>query len=153
MAHWLGRKFKLTMPRVMHRFRKGTSLGEDGTILTRHTDYPTQRYKERFLKPNPYTTQEVVKREELPDNDPWTGFERRPGWADTKRKAQERDDWTCRICKKAVTPETCQVDHVIQYHRYKRPVDANRLENLWTLCIECHKIKTESDRRRESPVR
>ena len=25
--------------------------------------------------------------------------------------------------------------------------------NLWTLCIECHKIKTESERRRESPVR
>jgi retron-type reverse transcriptase len=30
----------------------------------------------------------------------------------------------------------CPVRRV--YNRYKRPVDANRLKNLWTLCIECH---------------
>jgi 5-methylcytosine-specific restriction endonuclease McrA len=28
----------------------------------------------------------------------------------------------------------------------QRPVDANRLENLQTLCVKCHKIKTESQR-------
>jgi RNA-directed DNA polymerase len=153
MAHWLGRKFKLSMPQVMKRFHKGTNLGEDGTTLLKHTAFPSLRYKERFLKPNPYVTQEVVGREELPDDNPWPGFEDRPGWADTRRRAQERDNWTCRICKKVVTPETSEVDHIIPYNRYKRPVDANRLKNLWTLCIECHKIKTESERRRESPVR
>jgi 5-methylcytosine-specific restriction endonuclease McrA len=141
------------MPQVMKRFHKGTNLGEDGTTLLKHTAFPSLRYKERFLKPNPYVTQEVVGREELPDDNPWPGFEDRPGWADTRRRAQERDNWTCRICKKAVTPETSEVDHIIPYNRYKRPVDANRLKNLWTLCIECHKIKTESERRRESPVR
>jgi group II intron reverse transcriptase/maturase len=153
VAHWLGGKFKLSMQQVMKRFYRNTSLGEDGATLTRHTAFPTLRYRERFLKPNPYTTREVIGREELPEDNPWLGFEDRPGWTDTKRKAQERDNWTCRICKKAVAPETCEVDHIIPYDRYKRPVDANRLENLWTLCIECHRTKTESDRRRESPVR
>lgn len=35
----------------------------------------------------------------------------------------------------------------------KRPVDANRLENLQTLCVPCHARKTELDRQRESRVR
>jgi 5-methylcytosine-specific restriction endonuclease McrA len=153
MAHWLGRKFKLSMTQVLSRFRKDKGLGDGEVNLVRHTAFPPLCYKKRFLKPNPYTTQERVEREELPDNDPWGGFEDRPGWADLKRQAQERDGWTCRMCKAAVTPETCVVDHLLPYSHFKRPVDANRLRNLQTLCIECHKIKTEMDRRLESPVR
>jgi group II intron reverse transcriptase/maturase len=153
MAHWLGRKFKLEMPRVMARFRRESGLGEEETTLVKHTAFPTLQYKKRFLKPNPYVTQERISREELPDGDPWPGFEDRPGWADIKRKAQERDSWTCRKCGRAVTPETCEVDHIVPYQHYRRPVDANRLENLQTLCIDCHKMKTESQRQVESRVR
>jgi len=153
MAHWLGRKFKLDMPQVMTRFRRGNSLGEGETILTKHTAFSTQQYKERFLKPNPYTTQESIAREELPDESPWPGFEDRPGWGDIALKVKERDNWTCRLCKKGVTPETGEADHIRPYSSFKRPVDANRLDNLWTLCIDCHKMKTELDRQRESRVR
>src|SRR4051794_20437496 len=106
---------------VMTRFRKQQGLGDGEDILTKHTALSCLRYKKRFLKPNPYTTQEVIKREELPDESPWPGFEDRPGWADIALQAKERDNWTCRICKKAVTPETCEVDHIIRYGRYKRP--------------------------------
>jgi len=150
MAHWLGRKFQLTMPQVLRRFCKDNGLTDAGTTLTRHSVFPTRRYKKRFLKPNPYTTQERIEREELPDENPWPGFEDRPGWADLRQQAGERDHWTCRICKAIGTPATCQVDHIIQYSSYQRPVDANRLENLWTLCIPCHRRKTESERRIES---
>jgi len=154
MAHWLGRKFQLTMPQVLARFyTKGVGIGEEEIKLKRHGEFLTLQYKERFLKPNPYTTQEKIGREELPDDNPWPGFEDRPGWTDIKRKALERDNWTCRLCKTVCTPETCQVDHLIKYSSYKRPVDANRLDNLWTLCITCHKIKTESEQRRESRMR
>ena len=138
------------MPAVMRRFRQDGSLGDGRTTLTKHRSFRTLRYKKRFLKPNPYTNQEIIEREELPDDNPWPGFETRPGWADTKRAAMERDNYTCRVCKEPVTPETCQVDHIIQYSRYKRPVDANRLENIWTLCIDCHRRKTESEQRMES---
>jgi hypothetical protein len=150
MAHWLGRKFQLSMPAVMHRFRKDGSLTDGDITLTRHSAFPTLRYKKRFLKPNPYTTQERLEREDLPNDNPWPGFEDRPGWADLRRQVMARDQMTCRLCKSPVTPETCEVDHIIPYHRYKRPVDANRLRNLWTLCITCHRIKTESEQQMES---
>jgi RNA-directed DNA polymerase len=150
LAHWLGRKFQLSMPRVMRRFRKNSSLTDGEITLTQHATFPTQQYKKRFLKPNPYTNQETIGREELPDDNPWPGFETRPGWADLRRQVMERDGMTCRLCKTPITPETCQVDHIIRYNRFKRPVDANRLNNLWTLCITCHRQKTESERQMES---
>jgi 5-methylcytosine-specific restriction endonuclease McrA len=137
---------------VLRRFYTDSSLTDGTTKLTSHANFPTLRYGKRYLKPNPYTTQEKIEREELLDENPWSGFEDRPGWTDLKRQALERDNWTCRICKAVCTPTTCQVDHIVQYNRYKRPVDANRLENLWTLCIPCHKRKTESERQMESRV-
>jgi RNA-directed DNA polymerase len=143
MAHWLGRKFQLTMPQVLRRFRKGSGLTDGEITLVRHTEFTTLRYKKRFLKPNPYTTQESIRREELPDENPWPGFEDRPGWADLRKQVMERDEMTCRLCKALVTPETCEVDHIIRYSRFKRPIDANRLGNLWTLCIDCHRKVTE----------
>jgi 5-methylcytosine-specific restriction endonuclease McrA len=153
LSHWLGRKLQLSMPQVMARFNKGSGLGEDEVTLLKHTAFPTRQYKKRFLKPNPYTTQERIEREELPDESPWTGFEIRPGWADIKHRTIQRDNWTCQVCKRAVTAETCEVDHVRPYSHFKRPVDANRPDNLWTLCINCHRIRTEMYRQMESPVR
>jgi group II intron reverse transcriptase/maturase len=151
VAHWLGRKFKLRMPAVLARFCQENHLGEGTTILIGHSAYRTRRYKDSFLKPNPYTTRATLEREELPDEHPWPGFEDRPGWADIKQQAQERDQWTCRLCKATgLTPATCEVDHILRYSCYKRPVDANKLKNLRTLCIACHKRKTELDRQRES---
>jgi len=153
MAHWLGRKFQLTMPKVMFQFRKENHLEWERTKLIQHGKFTTQQYKKRFLKPNPYTTREKIEREELPDENPWLGFEDRPGWWDVKSQAQKRDNWTCRICgTKGLTPETCEVDHIIPYASYKRPIDANKLENVQTLCIPCHLRKTEMDRQMESRV-
>ena len=62
----------------------------------------------------------------------------------------ERDNYTCRLCKVVMTEDSCEVDHIIPYSRFKRPVDANKPKNLWTLCKPCHKEKTEADRRMES---
>lgn len=152
-AHWLGRKFQLSMPQVLCRFRQDSGLVDGDIHLLPHTTFSTLRYKTRYLKPNPYTQQARIVRENLPDTEPWVGYEERPGWSDIVRQIQERDQWTCQICKKAVTPETCHVDHVKPYSHFKRPVDANRPDNLWTLCIPCHRWKTEHDRQMESPVR
>ena len=153
VAHWLGRKFQLTTAAVLARFGKGGAFTAEGVRLVRHSAYPTLRYKENYLKPNPYTTQAKIGREELPDENPWLGFEDRPGWADIRVKVLERDGWTCRLCRRPVTNETAQVDHLRRYSSYKRPVDANRPENLWTLCIDCHAKKTEWERQRESRMR
>jgi RNA-directed DNA polymerase len=153
VAHWLGRKFQMTIAAVLTRFCKEGVFAADEVKLVRHSAYPALRYKDRFLKPNPYTTQEKIVREELPDEDPWLGFEDRPGWADIRLEVLGRDGWTCRLCDRPVTNETAQVDHLRRYSSYKRPVDANRPENLWTLCIDCHAKKTERERQMESRMR
>jgi group II intron reverse transcriptase/maturase len=152
-AHWLGRKFRVSMTQVMKQFYKDKTFVDGEIKLCLHYEFPSLRYMGRFLKPNPYTHQEVIEREFLRDDDPWPGFEERPGWDDVRRQVMERDNYTCQLCKKAVTPETCEVDHLMKYSSFKRPVDANRPENCWTLCLDCHKTKTECDRQRESRMR
>src|SRR5262249_29393715 len=112
-AHWLGHKFQLSMPQVLRRYRKGNTFADGELKLTLHGDLKHQVWSKPFVKPNPYTTQVDIHREELVDDDPWRGQERpRVGWADIRRQAMERDEYTCRLCQAPVTPDTCEVDHI-----------------------------------------
>ncbi|PYS78118.1 MAG: hypothetical protein DMF66_07510 [Acidobacteria bacterium] len=116
-------------------------------------EYPTKIYRKSARKPNRYTMREVLlEREILPPSTYWAGYEERPGMADLKPLVRERDGDRCQICEKPVTADTSEVDHIRAVRRFRRPVDANELDNLWTLCKECHQWKTESDRRMESPL-
>jgi hypothetical protein len=158
-AHWLARKHQLGLPATLAQFytmRKGMeakTLGVGEVWLARHTSFKGRRYRSSPFKPNPYTTQEVrLEREELLEEDPWLGTEERPGMQDLRPQALERDGYRCVLCQAAVTKATGQVDHKKPVCDFKRPVDANRLDNLRTLCIPCHKRKTEIDRRMESRV-
>jgi RNA-directed DNA polymerase len=155
-AHWLGGKYKLAMPEVMKRYYlrggKNTFATGQGYRLILPSEFSSATYKKRFLKPNPYTTKEGVKREELPNDKNWTGYEARLGMADLRLIVLERDGYTCQICERQVTLHTAQVDHLKPFRRFKKPVDANTPENLWVLCEQCHRRKTESDREAESRV-
>jgi Group II intron, maturase-specific domain/HNH endonuclease len=151
MAHWLGRKYQISMPTVMRRYyTRGLGLGTTEKRLTRHASFKRLIWKKGYLVPNPYTTMATIEREALSDLSSWTGYEARPGWADIRLTVLERDDFTCGLCKSRVTDSNAQVDHLLPYSHFKRPVDANRPENLWTLCEECHTRKTQRDRRMES---
>ncbi len=88
LAHWLARKFQLSMPATMRQFRvrHPSSLGDGSLALIRHNSFPAQRYVGRFFKPNPYTHQTDIDREELLANPTWIGNERRPGMADLRRQ-------------------------------------------------------------------
>ena len=122
-------------------------------LVRAHQDCPTLRYTERYLKPNPYTTQERIQREELPEATPaWTGYEPRPGIADLKLAILTRDSYRCQNCTEQVNLATSHLDHIRPVRRFRRPVEANRLDNLQTLCLPCHRIKTEADQLRESRV-
>src|SRR5262249_7592719 len=113
MAHWLARKYQWSIPQTLQEFRRGgPSLGVGDLRLLRHTSFPALRYAKRFFKPNPYTTQEAVTREELPESHPWTGYEVRPGMADLRLLAIERDGHKCCLCGAPVTAATCEVDHL-----------------------------------------
>jgi RNA-directed DNA polymerase len=154
LAHWLARKHQLSMPEAMRRYRviNSSGLGIGSLVLLRHNSFKAQRYLGRFFKPNPYTHQEVIEREELPPSASWTGYEQRPGMRDLRQQVLARDGMRCRMCGESVTFATARVDHIRPYRRYKRPVEANRLDNLWTLCLACHADKTEMDRQAESRV-
>lgn len=154
MAHWLGRKFQLPIPGVLRKFCTDKRFVGQKQQLVRATEFPTLQYKQRFLKPNPYLVQEKrLERETLPNETYWTGYEARPGMADLRPLILERDEYTCQKCGNAVTTHTSETDHIRPVRRFKRPVDANTPDNLWTLCITCHKRKTKDERQAESRVR
>jgi RNA-directed DNA polymerase len=148
LAHWLGRKYQLAMPKVLRTFQQKEGLGTKDRQLIKAL--PTLPYKKRFLKPNPYTHQEKVQREEPPKETRWMGWEQRPGMGDLRPQILTRDDFKCQKCGIEVLPSEAQVDHKRPVRRFKRPVEANSAENLQTLCIPCHKTKTKDDRRGES---
>ena len=154
MAHWLGRKYQLTMPQVMQRYRRGNTLATGSCRLRQATEFKTQVYKKRFIKPNPYTTQAVLTREDLAPPPPWHGQESRPGFEDLRPLILERDAYTCGKCgQTGLTLSTAEIDHKRPVRRFKLAVNANGPDNLWTLCIPCHRVKTQADRQGESPVR
>jgi 5-methylcytosine-specific restriction endonuclease McrA len=155
VGRWLGRKFQLSIPKVMKKFRKGNSFTTGRTTLTKASDTRITPYKESFVKPNPYTTMKVkLHREELPTESHWIGQEPRPGMEDLRPQILERDGYTCKLCgQKGLSRMTAHIDHIKPVRRFKLAVNANRKENLQTVCIPCHKKKTQSDQRMESPVR
>jgi RNA-directed DNA polymerase len=152
MAHWLARKHQMTVPQVVqHYTQDNTFCSKRNRLLMPQTDFPTKRYYRVAFKPNPYTMQEVkLEREDLPSDNCWNGYERRPGMADLRLLVIERDGAQCQMCDVKVNVSTARVDHLKPVRRFKRPIDANTLENLWTLCVKCHEEKTQSDRQMES---
>jgi len=153
MAHWLGRKFQLTMPQVLRRFRKGNTLSTGTLNLLKASEFKTKVYAKRYLKPNPYTTQERLQREEGVMESSWWGQEPRPGIEDLRPLILERDKYTCGNCgRTGLRLETAEIDHRRPVRRFKLAVHANQPDNLWTLCVPCHKAKTKVDRRGESPA-
>ena len=154
MAHWIGRKYRLGMPVVLQRYHRDGAFYSGERRLTMPTDFKSQAYRQRFFKPNPYLVRERrLDREELPAETHWTGYESRPGTADLRLIIMERDGYVCQRCGATVTLSSGQLDHIRPVRRFKRAIDANVEWNLWTLCIRCHRRKTEADRQTESRVR
>lgn len=153
LLRWMGRKLRLSRPAVRRRYHQnGTLATPEEQLVKVGQAFPTCLYKRRFRKPNPYTTQEPLWRETLPPDTYWSGHELRPGMADLRPAVLQRDQYCCQRCGTRVSLATAQVDHIRPVRRFKRPVAANRLDNLQTLCRPCHTAKTQVDRQRESRV-
>jgi RNA-directed DNA polymerase len=158
-AHWLGRKYESHMPAIMQRFRKENTFGTGTIKLVMPAEYKAKRYIARTWH-NPYTEQDEVtkekdrvKRESLFSYDDIHAGESRPGQGDLREEVLLRDGSICAWCKKAFNPWEVQVDHITPYARFKRPEDADRLENLQVLCTEHHRAKTKTDLKVLSRVR
>jgi hypothetical protein len=66
----------------------------------------------------------------------------RPGSGDLKWKALVRDGFRCRGCDVVVTSTTSQADHIVPVNRFANLQQANSLDNIQTLCLRCHKLKS-----------
>ena len=66
------------------------------------------------------------------------------GWKRARQAAKERDNYTCRDCGVQHPPKSRKLDvhHIVPYRRFKIPENANRLDNLLTLCRPCHNGRT-----------
>jgi DEAD/DEAH box helicase domain-containing protein len=76
-----------------------------------------------------------------------------PDWAKTRDRVRARDKYTCQVCGALETTRQHDVHHKIPFRAFVRvgstePAyqQANRLENLTTLCPSCHKKAEENVR-------
>lgn len=84
----------------------------------------------------------------------WKEHDKSFSWSGQRLKALRRDDFTCRECENRFAYHSerfnidfeidnkLEVDHIVPVCIGGASLD---LDNLQTLCIECHKIKTKSD--------
>jgi group II intron reverse transcriptase/maturase len=81
------------------------------------------------------------------DDDEWEATyylpdRRRPGQGDLKWKAMIRDSFYCRGCAVSVTARTSVADHIRPVSDFANLEMAHELDNIQTLCLRCHKLKT-----------
>lgn len=70
---------------------------------------------------------------------------RRLGSLDLRWDVLKRDARRCQNCGTLVTNATARIDHIVPVKRFARFSLAHTLENLQTLCIDCHKEKTRCE--------
>jgi hypothetical protein len=152
MAHWLGRKYKAGMPKIMQRFRIGNTFGTKSIKLLMPQDHKTRR---RLVKAwhNPYTEtgkargeRDRMKRESLFSYEQiLTGDHDRPGGMDLSEEVLLRDGPICASCGKTFHPSELQMDPSTSCARFKDPTEADSMENLQLVCTPCHRAKTKID--------
>ena len=147
MAHWLGRKHKTTMPRVMKAYRRGNTFGVGSLTLARASEFKAKRHRLRLIN-NPYTTKPATPQRERLDalEEAWIGSEVRKGRMDQKEVVYQRDEGICGVCGNFVPRNEAEMDHKTPRSRFKRAKSGDTLENLWILHREpCHRLKTKRD--------
>lgn len=155
MVHWLGRKFQISTPEVMRRYKKGNTFGTDRYTLLRPEEFKTKRYQAKSIH-NPYLFSETAISRDNWDGllEKWGVLENRKGNLDLKEWIFQRDKGICGRCGNPVNRWEAHLDHKIPLSRFKHSEAANHQENLWILHAEpCHREKTKEDLLRGSRVR
>jgi hypothetical protein len=78
-------------------------------------------------------------------------------WIAQRKRALERDKYTCQMCgiTKKELGKNPDVHHIIAFRRFglERHEEANKLENLLSLCSTCHTtIEAQTERRNKEKV-
>ncbi len=78
----------------------------------------------------------------------WTNDPNQYGsnWEEQKRLARQRDQYRCQLCGVLEKDKAHHVHHKTPFRSFLDPFEANRLENLITLCPSCHRKLEETVR-------
>jgi DEAD/DEAH box helicase domain-containing protein len=71
-----------------------------------------------------------------------------PGWSKIRDQVRARDKYTCQVCGAVETTRQHDVHHKTPFRAFTSFVEANRLDNLVTLCHSCHRKVEENVRMR-----
>jgi RNA-directed DNA polymerase len=149
-AFWMAvktvcRKEDISTARCLRKYLFGNTIGVHETCaLVRFQETAASYY---YSSPEPY--QPGCDR--YLEDDEWEAafvlYDRsRPGVGDLKWKALVRDGFHCRGCAVVVTSTTSHADHIVPVNRFANLAMANNLDNIQTLCLRCHKLKTARTR-------
>jgi RNA-directed DNA polymerase len=157
MGRWLAKKYDTSKPTIMQKFAKENpcvTFGTQSRRLVMPVEYKNKKLLVRTWH-NPYTEKEKVKeekdrikRESLFSYDAlWTGKERgnRSGEMDLREELLYLKGPRCQKCGNTFHPSELQMDHIVARARFKKPTEAERLENQQLLCTDCHRAKTKAD--------
>ena len=61
-----------------------------------------------------------------------------PGWDKIRERVRARDKFTCQVCGAVESTRQHDVHHKVPFRAFTSREEANRLENLATLCPSCH---------------
>jgi group II intron reverse transcriptase/maturase len=147
MAHWLGKKYKVKIPRVLQKYMKGKpkTFGTKTTTLVLPTTYKAKRYMAKTWH-NPYTEKEAIIREKIIAFESlWLGNEDRDGYIDLREEVILLKGTTCYMCGTVLHPSELEIDHDTPRKRFKDKTEADRMKHLQPLCTSCHRAKTKTD--------
>jgi group II intron reverse transcriptase/maturase len=136
------RKEDISTAKCLRKHLFGNTIGvHEACTLTRFENTAATYY---YYSPEPYHP--GSDQPYLEDNEWEAAFvlrERyRSGCGDLKWKALVRDGFYCRACAAVVTSKTSHADHIVPVKRFANLAMANSLDNIQTLCLRCHKLKT-----------
>jgi group II intron reverse transcriptase/maturase len=146
MTHWMAEKLKCNRGELIGRELDSIDpLTINGVSMTKIVEMSTIRTVSVDRHDHPYLEGGNTEWEELPPEEPWDANEEgRTGWEDARWKALERENWNCQLCGRDLEGRSAHVHHK-RAREGQGEKDADRLENLESLCAECHR-KVESKR-------
>jgi DEAD/DEAH box helicase domain-containing protein len=71
-----------------------------------------------------------------------------PDWPRIRDRVRNRDKYTCQVCGAVETNRQHDVHHKTPFRAFTSALEANRLENLTTLCNSCHRKVEQNVRMR-----
>ena len=150
ITRWLAEKHECSREYLANNILECTNpLKCEGKEMAYIVDMSATWTEPRTDKSHPYLEDGDTPESELPglpDEAEWSAFgERSNGWKDQRWKALDRDNWTCQECGKDLNREIAEVHHHRPDTGYENPEESNRLDNLKSLCVDCHQ-EVESKR-------